>query len=65
MHGPAHIVVIENQFGRTDHRHLGQILTYLAGVERAKTVVWIAETIQADHRGRQLHALAGRQRKAP
>jgi len=45
-----HRVVIENQFGRTDHGHLGQILTYLAGIEGTKTVVWIAETIQADHR---------------
>jgi hypothetical protein len=45
-----HVVVIENQFGRTDHGHLGQILTYLAGVESAKTVVWIAETIRPDHR---------------
>ena len=45
-----HRVVIENQFGRTNHGHLGQILTYLAGIEGAKTVVWIAETIQPDHR---------------
>jgi hypothetical protein len=45
-----HRVIIENQFGRTDHGHLGQILTYLAGIEGAKTVVWIAETIQSDHR---------------
>ena len=45
-----HRVIIENQFGRTNHGHLGQILTYLAGIEGAKTVVWIAETIQADHR---------------
>ena len=40
----------ENQFGRTNHGHLGQILTYLAGIENAKTVVWIAQTIQPDHR---------------
>jgi hypothetical protein len=46
----GHRVIIENQFGRTNHLHLGQILTYLAGIEHAKTVVWIAETIQADHR---------------
>jgi hypothetical protein len=45
-----HRVIIENQFGRTNHGHLGQILTYLAGIENAKTVVWIAETIQPDHR---------------
>jgi Domain of unknown function (DUF4268) len=45
-----HRVIIENQFGRTDHKHLGQILTYLAGIEGVKTVVWIAEAIQADHR---------------
>ena len=45
-----HRVIIENQFGRTDHSHLGQFLTYLAGIENAKTVVWISETIQADHR---------------
>ena len=45
-----HRVIIENQVGRTNHGHLGQILTYLAGIENAKTVVWIAETIQPDHR---------------
>ena len=45
-----HRVIIENQFGGTDHRHLGQILTYLAGTEGAKTILWIAETIQPDHR---------------
>jgi hypothetical protein len=45
-----HRALIENQFGRTDHKHLGQILTYLAGIEGAKTIVWIAETIQPDHR---------------
>jgi hypothetical protein len=45
-----HRIIIENQFGRTDHSHLGQILTYLAGVEDTKTIVWIAEHIQSDHR---------------
>ncbi|MEZ5938403.1 MAG: DUF4268 domain-containing protein [Hyphomonadaceae bacterium] len=45
-----HRVLIENQFGRTDHKHLGQMMTYLAGIEYAKTVVWIAESIQPDHR---------------
>ena len=45
-----HRVLIENQFGRTDHKHLGQVLTYLAGIDGTKTIVWIAETIQSDHR---------------
>jgi len=45
-----HRVIIENQFGLTDHGHLGQILTYLAGVEGAKSIVWIAESIRPDHR---------------
>jgi hypothetical protein len=44
------IVVIENQFGFTDHRHLGQIMTYLAGQEGRATVIWIAETFQEEHR---------------
>lgn len=47
---PEHRVLIENQFGRTDHGHLGQILTYLAGIDGARTIVWIAEAIQPDHR---------------
>ena len=47
---PDHRVIIENQFGKTNHGHLGQLLTYLAGIEGAKTVVWIAEEIQPDHR---------------
>lgn len=45
-----HRVIIENQFGSTDHRHLGQNLTYLAGIKGAKTIVWIAEAIQPEHR---------------
>jgi hypothetical protein len=45
-----HRVIIENQLGLTDHGHLGQILTYLAGVEGTKTLIWIAESIRPDHR---------------
>ncbi len=43
-------VVIENQFGPTDHTHLGQIMTYLAGQESHVTVVWVAETFREEHR---------------
>lgn len=43
------LVVIENQFGSTDHRHLGQIITY-SSVLGAGVVVWIAETIRAEHK---------------
>lgn len=44
------IVVIENQFGKTDHGHLGQIMTYLAGQQGHVTVVWIAERFNEEHR---------------
>ena len=41
-------VVIENQLEAGDNAHLGQILTYLAGVD-ARTVVWIAERFSDPH----------------
>jgi Domain of unknown function (DUF4268) len=42
-------VVIENQFGKTNHDHLGKLLTYGATLG-ASAVVWLAETFTEEHR---------------
>ena len=42
-------VLIENQLEGSDHTHLGQILTYLAGLQ-AETVIWVARDFDESHR---------------
>ncbi|MCK4538775.1 MAG: DUF4268 domain-containing protein [Candidatus Krumholzibacteria bacterium] len=42
-------VLIENQIERTDHTHLGQTITYAAGIG-ASTVVWVAAQFREEHR---------------
>lgn len=42
-------VLIENQIETTDDTHLGQIMTYAAGLE-VVTIIWIAERFTDEHR---------------
>ena len=46
--GNGNPVIVENQYGKTDHDHLGKILTYLTMLD-AKTAIWIVEDPRPEH----------------
>lgn len=46
--GRNQYVVIENQFGKTNHDHLGKLITYASFLD-AGAVVWVAEQFTEEH----------------
>lgn len=47
--GSNDIVVIENQLESSDHKHLGQLITYASGLDAA-IVIWVTPKINDEHK---------------
>ncbi len=41
-------IIIENQLGRTDHKHLGQLITYASGHDAA-ALIWVVGAVNSEH----------------
>ncbi|MSQ07276.1 MAG: DUF4268 domain-containing protein [Dehalococcoidia bacterium] len=47
--GSSRLVIIEGQLGRSDHEHLGRLMTYAASKDGG-VIIWVAPKIQPEHR---------------
>lgn len=49
IEGTDEVVIIENQLEQSDHKHLGQLLTYGAGLD-ASVCIWVTPYINDEHK---------------
>ncbi len=45
----SEVVVIENQLEKTDHKHLGQIITYISNLNDVYYAIWICKNPRQEH----------------